>query len=1248
MKLSIYSVWAVISLISFSIVNCSKASTDNSVGQFPAQIVQFPEGVTPSNPTQEISGVDAVTPQGIIARKSAWLRYHTQINTNVYVLGNCTGIGCLDPATPPSNPKHINNANSELTVGVGVSVPAGRVLKADKIRLKNRANVQGATEANTYAKHPSATIATQVNNLGALPRLPFFLSGTPGTQSVNDATAVLAPGQYHNLTVRRGKTITLAGGYYQLHDIDLKKESSVICQTQCFVTVKADIVSEKKITLAAASANPNDFLIYVEGGNMNAEPMAASSKAVQLGGLSQITANIYAPNGRLQFGMATVAKGAFIGNHVRIEPNSVVTAGPAPVGVVKLFEAGEPGSIEIAGKVKLDVPAGALSEDTVISVANRGPITADKPRSPAQLRFAGDALEFQPDGLTFAQNYTLTMNYDPAQVSAIGVTANDIRVFSAPSNSAAYTASPTTLVAANNQLVASDNHFTFFTVGSTGVSQNVAAMSVSKHRIFAAIDRGQAGPSNFRRYTLYPYDITNKATAPILLPVAPGVEREVVNVQSGIFISHPEGALLSAYNAPLNYFTTSRSAGLDENFAQCHIAFWNMPVSDAAIGYASGVEYLIASGPTIDYFNGQETGFMISVKHFSSPATGSICPVMTGSNLVFLSATKTATFTAVNEKFVGNQHALPYGLHIHSDILNTANNTEYDLLPGQYVIISKRKGNHVILGTWANGQPTIRAFDPYTNQLYAHSTGSPNTTQGLAVTGNVVYALQTGGSGAIAELDMTNPALPQPPLSSIAVAPDTFQMSQSGNYLVVAEGTFSTPSLRLINIGFPVRGTVTGLPSGGTVELVNNVTTGQPPKTVINGNGSYQNAELIADGNSYNFVVASQPPGYTCTVTGGSGVMDFHSTPVNVDVGCVPAGGWVQKGAALNTMPYHYVGEPTVASDGISAYVAWDEYYPNTPVFQRQVFVKKWDGTSWHLMGGALNAAATNAATNARIVLVNGTPYVTWLEFSAGIPQVFVAHWNGTAWVADGGSLNISPAKPARSLSAAVVNGKLHVTWVEPDSANFPVVRIKKLDAGYWQSLPTRNSIYGDPADQPVLSEGFNGQLVLAVNQSSSIFADFYDGANWQYPTADSMNSQWGGWFPKVYRQGAGVRAAFWEFSGAQLVLQHRQWTGSSWGLLGAPLVINTGIGPQDYGIAANNAGVYLAYKENTGDFGRVYVRYFDGSMWQPLGGVLNFDVTESAVSVKSIATVQGRPFVAWSERTNAGTGISIYVKAYE
>jgi len=302
---------------------------------------------------------------------------------------------------PPTNPKAIDNSSSELTVGVSVVVPPNRTLRADKIRLKKNANIQGTTEANTYAQAKTAVIANKLTPLGAIPKLPFFLGGTPGASNATDSTTPLPAGRYNNLTVRRQKSLQLAGGFYQLNDIDLKLEASLTCQTQCVVLVKSDLVAAKKTNIEPASGNPNDFVFYVEGGNATAEPMDTAAKAVQLGGMSQVTANIYAPNGRLQFGAATLAKGAFIANHVRVEPNSIITQGPAPIGTLKLIEAGIPTTVEITGKVKLNLPACALAEDAIINIIPKTDAGANRTNAKDWHFISESAFEFLPAGQTF-------------------------------------------------------------------------------------------------------------------------------------------------------------------------------------------------------------------------------------------------------------------------------------------------------------------------------------------------------------------------------------------------------------------------------------------------------------------------------------------------------------------------------------------------------------------------------------------------------------------------------------------------------------------------------------------------------------------------------------------------------------------------------------------------------------------------------------------------------------------------------
>ncbi|MFO1470688.1 MAG: kelch repeat-containing protein [Turneriella sp.] len=1080
MKLSIFSVWAVISLLSASILNCSKSTTDNNIGQFPAQMSQFPEGVTASNPAQETPGNDGILPQGIIARKSAWLRHHTQINTNVYVLGNCVGQGCLDPATAPSNPKHINNADSELTVGVSVTVPVGRVLKADKIRLKERANVQGTTEANTFAQAKSAVIANKVSPLGSLPNLPFFLSGTPGAQNVNDAASPLAAGRYNNLTVRKDKILVLSGGFYQLNDIDLKKDSSLLCATQCFVTAKVDLISEKKITLAAISSNPNDFLLYIEGGSAAAQPMENSAKAVQLGGMSQITANIYAPNGRLQFGAATIAKGVFIGNHVRIEPNSVITAGPAPTGVVKLFEAGVADSIEIPGKVRLDVPANALVEDTVIAIQEKGPITADKPRSPAQLRFVGEAFEFQPDGLQFTENYVLTMNYDPAQVSAIGVTPSNLWVYSAASDAAQFSPSVSVAVDAAQKIQAKDNHFTVFVLGSVGVGGATTGLNISGDNVIPVI------PQTPRiRFT-----IADKNQIPALGSVDPTR-----------YAYYHTGDNVVLVNGDMFYYYQQVGACIMDSVQRVGTTIWDEKGVVFTRNFPSGVPMTLSPVPNLI-----ANGIVFTLANYGAvfdfASTGPVgdC-VLSPEMFQFLYAYNFSAGSGpavyFSNKMWSAGRAGAYGLL--SSLLNQ------DLLTyhGEPIQFSTQYFNrimpfksHLIMAAWANGQPTLRTYDPGTGNEYFHPTGSLNTTYEIVTTGNVAYALQAGGIGAIVEMDMTDPTSAQPPLSSISVAPDTFHMAQSGNYLVVAEGTFSTPSLRLINIGFPVGGTVTGLPSGGTVELVNNVTTGQPPKTVISGNGSYQNAELIADGNSYNFVVASQPAGYVCTVSNGGGVMDFHGAPVNVNVGCskIPTAWYPAGNLNIGRMDH----SATLLLDGRVLIIGGRDANSNLiPIAESYNVTSK----TFTVIGPMITPRMGHSATllsDGRVLIVGGV-IDTWTGIGTSSAEIFEPTTN--TFIAVGASNRVAVNHTANTLP----NGKILISGGGDNLAPSNQTDIFDPSTNSFIPGPTMNSAHFYSATQFLAG----GRLLISGGSANDIVtaqSEIYDFTTNTWLVTGSLN----------------------------------------------------------------------------------------------------------------------------------------------
>ncbi|MFI4939287.1 MAG: hypothetical protein ACHP7O_02905 [Burkholderiales bacterium] len=83
-----------------------------------------------------------------------------------------------------------------------------------------------------------------------------------------------------------------------------------------------------------------------------------------------------------------------------------------------------------------------------------------------------------------------------------------------------------------------------------------------------------------------------------------------------------------------------------------------------------------------------------------------------------------------------------------------------------------------------------------------------------------------------------------------------------------------------------IGGTVTGLPSVGSVFLVDN----SSDTILASNNGSFTFDTKIQAGSSYN-VTALEPAGIVCTVTGGVGTIDQNADSIaNISVSCQQGG----------------------------------------------------------------------------------------------------------------------------------------------------------------------------------------------------------------------------------------------------------------------------------------------------------------------------------------------------------------------
>ena len=172
---------------------------------------------------------------------------------------------------------------------------------------------------------------------------------------------------------------------------------------------------------------------------------------------------------------------------------------------------------------------------------------------------------------------------------------------------------------------------------------------------------------------------------------------------------------------------------------------------------------------------------------------------------------------------------------------------------------------------------------------------------------------------------------------------------------------------------------------------------------------------------------------------------------------------WVSRGGPLNISSANTTaGSVSIASDGTNPYVAWTEYTSDAGIQNQtpsQVYVSKWNGSAWAAVGGSLNVSPANWGDDASIAYVQGKPYVAWTErTTAGSNQVYVKTFNGGSWAQVGsGSLNQDATNGwayRPSLVADTAGGILYLGWVEQKGlGQRPQTYVSKYAGGAWTAL---------------------------------------------------------------------------------------------------------------------------------------------------------------------------------------------------
>jgi parallel beta-helix repeat protein len=149
--------------------------------------------------------------------------------------------------------------------------------------------------------------------------------------------------------------------------------------------------------------------------------------------------------------------------------------------------------------------------------------------------------------------------------------------------------------------------------------------------------------------------------------------------------------------------------------------------------------------------------------------------------------------------------------------------------------------------------------------------------------------------------------------------------------------------------------------------------------------------------------------------------------------------------------------------------VVWTETFGNT----QYIYARKFDpaaagGTgAWIELGASASGvgiSVTGSSDSAQVVVTATGPVVAWLDTSSGVSNVYVRRWNGTSWDALGGASYSSGAGLSNStshvpdLALATDGSKLSVAWTQPVLGGSQIY-LQEFVGFQW--LPLANSASG-------------------------------------------------------------------------------------------------------------------------------------------------------------------------------------------
>lgn len=208
-----------------------------------------------------------------------------------------------------------------------------------------------------------------------------------------------------------------------------------------------------------------------------------------------------------------------------------------------------------------------------------------------------------------------------------------------------------------------------------------------------------------------------------------------------------------------------------------------------------------------------------------------------------------------------------------------------------------------------------------------------------------------------------------------------------------------------------------------------------------------------------------------------------------------PPPGWQSLGTQpLDANTNKIASNPSMALDSSgNPVVTWSES-DGTSI---NIYVKRWTGSTWNLVGGSfLDINTSQAAANPSVTLdSSGNPVVTWSESDGASFNIYVKRWSGNAWnLVGSGFLDVNIDKDASKPSLALdKSGNPVVSWSEND-ANLTNIYVKRWSRSAWDLVGSTfldvNS--NKDASSPALVLDKNGSPTVVWEESDGSSTNIY------------------------------------------------------------------------------------------------------------------------------------------------------------